>query len=864
MDPTEAKTPTIRKFNPGTFQTDGEVIRQFVVRELELNIVLNVLRDNVDSPSCQHILVVAPRGRGKTMLLARIAAELRIGDELSQRLLPVRFMEESQEVLDIADFWLETLFHLSREIAGRDPDLARELRAVHEDLATRWRGEFLAERARAAVLDASDRLCRKLVLMVENLQTLCADADEDFGWQLRETLQTEPQIILLGTATSRFERLDDVQEPFFGLFRILDLKPLDTEACRRLWHMVSRDEVFERNIRPLEILTGGSPRLLVIVAEFARHRSFEKLMEELVALVDDHTEYFRSHLEVLAPTERRVYLAVIDLWQFSTANEIAARARMDIRKVSSLLGRLIGRGAVIVQGRGRKREYAAAERLYSIYYKLRRERDEAAVVRNLLRFMVSFYDEGELTEMSDMFSMVADQWPTIREDIEQIGTELPDLDSLRNIKESIGTNSTSSDDGVVDDAEFKISIAEVVPAEMEKLLVDKLSQLDSKQLEKFIFESLGGDHELAIANLSAFIEHADGGTVPKLQMAVAISMQLKGCLQMQNREFEAAINSFDELIGRFADSSDSVIQVLVSDVFVRKTITQSEVCDADGILATYDEMIKRPEITSFPGFQSARDSVFAKIAEKGFDQFDQREFKASVTTLECLVQRFGSSIEPGLRKRTAYVMLYRAYGYSQLGDSLSAIAALDDIIERFGHENASDLGNWVVGVLGFKAELQIICGHPKEALQTCDEGEERLRTLHGSKAVALPDKSIKTDHDVPVLEWQLKSIRLKALLELSRRQAALEELRSAYAIFDPDNELMMRHMLKDITMIVSQEDLGEEILEILASDREKAEALNPLFVALRQRLGDRVRAPAEVLEVADDIVNEMDKAQAKR
>ena len=39
MDPSRAKTPTIRKFNPGTFQTDEEVTRQFVVREHELGVV---------------------------------------------------------------------------------------------------------------------------------------------------------------------------------------------------------------------------------------------------------------------------------------------------------------------------------------------------------------------------------------------------------------------------------------------------------------------------------------------------------------------------------------------------------------------------------------------------------------------------------------------------------------------------------------------------------------------------------------------------------------------------------------------------------------------------------------------------------
>ena len=128
-------------------------------------------------------------------------------------------------------------------------------------------------------------------------------------------MQTEPQVILVATATGRFKGLDDAKEPFFELFRIICLEPLDTGECRRLWQMVSGDTVSEREVRPLQILAGGNPRLLVIIGEFARHRSLRQLMEELVKLIDDHTEYFRAHLEGLAKTERRVYLAVIDLWQ---------------------------------------------------------------------------------------------------------------------------------------------------------------------------------------------------------------------------------------------------------------------------------------------------------------------------------------------------------------------------------------------------------------------------------------------------------------------------------------------------------------------------------------------------------------------
>ena len=202
----------IRKANPGTFQSDDELIRQFVVRERELAIVLEVLKTNVDASSCQHVLLVAPRGRGKTMLLARVAAELRTNACLARHLLPVRFMEDSHEIFDMTDFWLECLFYLAREGAVRDSPIGRELLDTHAALAARMRGEELTEpRARAAVLEAADRLGRKLVFMVENFQNLCADVDEPFGWKLREALQSEPRIMLLATATSRFEALDDMR-----------------------------------------------------------------------------------------------------------------------------------------------------------------------------------------------------------------------------------------------------------------------------------------------------------------------------------------------------------------------------------------------------------------------------------------------------------------------------------------------------------------------------------------------------------------------------------------------------------------------------------------------------------------------------
>ena len=603
---TRSDDTTIRKFNPGTLQSDQEIITQFVVRNRELGILLETLRGNIESPSCQHVLVVAPRGRGKTMLLARVAAEIRTNASLSGEILPVRFMEESQEIFNMADFWLETLFHLAREAAASHSELARQLRKTHAALTSRWREESLEEHARASVLEAADRLGRKLVLMVENLQSLTEDVDGDFGWKLRATLQSESQIMLLGSATSCFKGLDKVDQPFFELFRILGLRPLRNEECQRLWQVVSGDTVSGREIRPLEILTGGSPRLLIIVAGFARHRSLRHLMEELVSLIDDHTEYFRGHLEVLPKTERRVYLAVIDLWQPSKPSEIAARARMGTRTVSTMLGRLVNRGAVTVEGTGRKRLYTAAERLYCIYYKLRRERDEAAIVQNLIHFMAVFYSEAELDEISGNLSLETAESTVIREGIEQALSEVSQVDTdcsrtawpvIKRIPDQATTIGKLMLEEEIDTAfseqrfERVIEIVDRTMAAQSSALPHAMeSQFVSALHKRAVAYEKSGEFQRAIAVYEEVVERFGGSEEARLQWWIARALIEKGRGQGELGDIEGAIAAYEEVVERFGGSDETRLQWWIARALVGKGALEFQMDRAEKALHTCDEL----------------------------------------------------------------------------------------------------------------------------------------------------------------------------------------------------------------------------------------------------------------------------------
>ena len=968
---TESHHRTVRTFNPGTFQSDQEIIEQFVVRERELAIVLEVLRGNVDSDSCQHTLIVAPRGRGKTMLLARVAAELRTDVELSTRLLPIRFMEESHEIFSAADFWLDVLFYLALETRTQDAELARNLQDTHSDLTTRWRERELDERARAAVLDVADRLGKRLVLMVENLQALCDNVDASFGWKLRKTLQLEPQIILLASATSRFEGLDDARDPFFELFRIIGLQPLDTAQCRRLWQAVSGAAVSARRIRALQILTGGDPRLLVIVAEFQRHGSIRRLMEQLVQMIDDHTEYFRGHLESIGKTERRVYLALVDLWEPSTTGEIAARARLDVRTVSTMLGRLVLRGAVAP--RDKHARYAVTQRLYRIYYKLRRERDEAVVVQELLRFMDVFYSDTETNEWYDALHLEAYESPLILEVIERVRRDIPKFDD---IVSDVARDAQTVNDATIERIEQGDYSAAIAACDG---LIARFGTSDATEMKvqvvraminKGVAHDRGSDHRAAIDSYRRAVERFRTSDVPALQRRVAVAMRNTGVAQTQRGDLAAAIAAYDDLIQRFRPSGDSDLQTHVASAMVSKGHLQGRLGDHTAEIDVYRTVLERYGSSEVPELQievagalyntgvalarsgkhraaiAACDTVIERYREsdtpelerpvarallnKGVEQAELGEYSAAVVTFDTVAERYAERDESELQERVAKSLVFKAATQHRLDDADGSISTCDHVLANYGERQDRAFRVVAAGALLQKCAALGTSDRHAEAITTADElvanyvftddpelqhilvrtmnnksesqrmirdfdaalatSDQIVHRFGGSRApemriqvqdalfrkgmiqsrIGRADEALRTsdeferwigDSAVGVRRpyaWKAQCIKMFALIAQGDGTAATDALCSVYAAFDPDDETMMSHVVEGVERLASVGVPDDELVAVLSLEPHKAVALAPLITALRQRSGETVHAPAEILEVAEDVRKRID------
>jgi tetratricopeptide (TPR) repeat protein len=393
-----SRQPKVFKFNPG-FQSDEDAVHNFVVRRPQFQEIVDALVGR--APGARpYIVVIAPRGAGKTTLCRRVLAEIPRTRELNEKWHPIFLGEESYAVTTPGEFFLECVFHLQE----RSPE--GSLEDQYEAALQLSNEKELVDRALGILRDFSTRTGKRLLIIVENFHVLLDEQIGSAAKQLLDLLLDEKDFGVLATSVSRWDIENQGQVP--AGFIEVPLRPLSLLECQELWKALTDHDVPQHRVRPLQILTGGSPRLLHILAEFMRTPSLRNLMDNLNLLIDQNTEYFKSQLDALPSLERKVFVALLDAWDPCTAKQVGESARVNTNIASAMLARLTSRGSVIKElGRGRTSIYYAAERLFNIYYLMRRRSHPSTRVYALVSFMTDYYDRDELIDTAAILAREA-------------------------------------------------------------------------------------------------------------------------------------------------------------------------------------------------------------------------------------------------------------------------------------------------------------------------------------------------------------------------------------------------------------------------------------------------------------------------
>jgi tetratricopeptide (TPR) repeat protein len=850
------------KYNPG-FSSDADLIESFVVRKPYLDLILENLRENTGSAN-QHVLVVGARGTGKTMLVRRVAAEVRTDPQLNGLWYPLVFAEESYQITSVGEFWLEALFH----VADQTQDASWQ--SIYEELRTEVDETRLRQRALAQLMDFADAQGKRILLVVENLNMLFAEQlGSHDDWELRHTLQNEPRLMLLGTATQRLEQIEAIQKAWFEFFTIYQLEALSLEECRVLWMGITGKSVYDNRLKPIRILTGGNPRLLRILIDFAVDLSLKDLMGNLSQLIDEHTDYFKSHLDNLAAAERKVFIALLDLWDPKGARDIATIARMNVSQVSSLLNRLVSRGAVmVVQAKGRKKLYQASERLYNIYYLMRRRSHPSSRVRAAVTFMVSFYQGNELvdvtaklaneacllnpTERADHFYayqgiLNATQQPKLREELlkatPQTFLSAPDVpESLRQLltvspqdQQQEGWEEFTKVREFFDLGHFEDALT-LLDSLINRFEVGaELPHLEGLAKALFskgvILGSLGWSEE-AIAVYDDLIRRLESCTELPLLEQLAKALFNKGTTLGSLGRLEDEIAVYDDLIRHVESRTELPLLEQLAKALVNKGARLGSLCRSEEAIAVYDDLIRRLEsCTELPLLEQLANALF----NKGVSLGSLGRLEDEIAVCDDLIRRLESRTELPLLEQLAKALVNQGVSLGNLGRSEDEIVVYDDLIRRL--ESRTELP-----LLELLANVLVNKGFRLDSLGRSEEAEKSVRESLKIAPMSWRANGLLAHLLVSQQKWtELWNIFPNLLIALETEEAASE----------PIINLLLK---------IAATGHAARVLQMV-SESKIASDLEPLVVGLQIFLGEEPLVAQEILEIGQDVAQRIREKQ---
>ena len=395
-----------RLYNPAQL-TPGELKASFVAREQTLAEMLRVIGGQMPGRPCQHMMLISPRGMGKTTLGLRFLYAVEDDPNLAAQWQPVAFHEESYGIGNLAEFWLAALHHLTR--ATGDPRWADRADSLAEDEGDT---ERLAAYALASLLDFSEASGKRLILFVENLDAILAQLrNEREIHALRASLIERPEILLLGSANAVFEAIRGYGQPFYEFFRIFTLEGLEPADARRMLeavaHCEGRPEIPETlnrehgRLETIRRLTGGNPRLLVLSCRMLIESPLGSAIEDLEQLIDEQTPYFKARIEDLPVQARKVFHCLSEGWKPMLAKEVADAAKLSSSHASAQLKQLLEKGYVreVRLPGGKRARYEVSDRFYNIYYLLRFSRTGRDRLERLVAFLHDLFGPAGMRTM---------------------------------------------------------------------------------------------------------------------------------------------------------------------------------------------------------------------------------------------------------------------------------------------------------------------------------------------------------------------------------------------------------------------------------------------------------------------------------
>jgi len=394
-----------KKFNPQLMPKE-ELYGTFIGREGLLEDILKQIKDQTHKPSIQHFILIGPRGIGKTNLMQMIKYRIQDDAQMKENWFPVVFSEEDFEIYGIRSFF-EKIIDLVFESRPSESLLSEfnQIKSLEDD-------KVAIEKNIEMIEALSGKFKKQFIVFVDNLDSLLMEQLPDglAVKKLRKFLTTSNSILLFGGAVKVFDEILSYDKPLFSHFAPIELSPLKDGTIEALIkaradYEDNKDIVndfgkYRPKIKAISDLTGGNPRLILILYDIINEKEFDTAVEILIGILDDLTTYYQDILKNLPPKERKVLDTILRSDIKLTSTNLSSSLRWRQNEISSLLKRLKERQ--ILEGKkaskGREVYYETTDRVFRIFYQMRYLSRQRKRLGFIIDFLQKWYSTEELRE----------------------------------------------------------------------------------------------------------------------------------------------------------------------------------------------------------------------------------------------------------------------------------------------------------------------------------------------------------------------------------------------------------------------------------------------------------------------------------
>ncbi|MBN2444027.1 MAG: tetratricopeptide repeat protein [Spirochaetales bacterium] len=412
---------TINKYDP-RLKLHEELNALFVCGESILKeLWVSLAPGKNESLTNQSWIITGPRGAGKSHLLTKLYKDIKADEKLSNLWIPLIFPEELYGVHSLFRLLVKVIDELFRQnddmvlLSKKKVEFAKLKRADFSGTFKQRKSQQhdASKKLFKFLMQLRKEMGKKFILLLENLQMLFTEQLTNDELQfLRSVMQEHPEgFIIIGTALSVVNQIEVYGNPFYHFFKIRRIDQLSQEGMVQFISLAAsyyddtslHGKIKENRpyIYTFRLLTGGNPRLILLLYELLRDTSClstELILEKIM----DLTPYFKDRTLEASPQKRIILEALAFGPPAQTATEIADYLGEDAGSIMEQLKRLKTEGwinGIHLEGEGiRKKEvfYSLRDYFYRVWYKMRSGGIDEADVFCMAELVTVLYKKEEI------------------------------------------------------------------------------------------------------------------------------------------------------------------------------------------------------------------------------------------------------------------------------------------------------------------------------------------------------------------------------------------------------------------------------------------------------------------------------------